>query len=497
MFKRAQKIVNGIYGCLATKWFFYTATGLFVFHASWLALSSRLLPYDEYYHVGIIKYYANQWSPFISSQPSEVSYLGDITRLPSYLYHYLMSFPYRFISLFTQNEEVITIILRFMNIGLFLAGTIIFRKLFFKAGFSKRLVNIVTAIFLLTPFTVMLAAQNNYDNLVYLLIAVLFWLAYKIISSNKLNAIDLLLFASVGLLGCVVKNSFIVVFAALTFSVLIMLVKRRSNVFKQIKSSVTKSSKITLILSAILFFIAAGLFTERHVVNVVSNGGYNTRCADVQPFEVCYQYSPWQRGYKIRQNPPATERYGNPLSFAQHWVATNMAGLYPIFANVPQNADPENLYGNYDFRPRLAVLLAVAYIVLVVGSVAIITNLKNIWKSDLLKMSAIASLTLAITLLIFNYNTYLNQGKAYAVQVRYLLPVMFPVMLIFAYALNQQFTKFKYKQLIAVIVLAVYLLWGGVVGWIIRSDTSWWLDNQTVISVNQTAQGVLENIVPN
>lgn len=489
--------VKKVYSWLAADWFFYSVLLLFCIHTIWLALSSILLPYDEYYHVGIIQYYAQQWTPFIQSQSLDVSYLGDITRLPSYVYHYLMSFPYRFLSIFTQNEQTLTIALRFINIGMFLGGTLLFRKLFLRAGISKRIINVAIAFFLLTPFTVMIAAENNYDNLIFLLTPLLFWFAYNLVSKSKVHIIDALSFMIVGLFGCLVKNTYIIIIAASMMYVGAVVLSRYSTVWSDIKDSIKKSSGILIALLVTVFLVLSGLFVERHFINVVKYGGYDLDCDKVQTLEICEQFSPFKRNIQAERAYTEPILYGNPLSFFQHWVATNMAGLYPIFANVPYNANPENLYGNYDLRPRLAILLATAYAVLIVGLIALALNFKTVISNPLLQFFIFSAAILAGTLLIFNYNTYLSVGKPYAIQVRYLLPVMLPIILIILYALSSQFKKYEAKKYITAVVLVAYLLWGGVVGWIIRADASWYWPNQTVVSANQKVQAILQKMVPN
>src|ERR1700722_8925502 len=69
---------------------------MFVIESVWIAVSAGFpMAFDESFHFGIIKLYAKQWSPFFSHQPAGGNAYGALTADPSYLYHYLMSFPYR------------------------------------------------------------------------------------------------------------------------------------------------------------------------------------------------------------------------------------------------------------------------------------------------------------------------------------------------------------------------------------------------------------------
>src|SRR6185312_5810861 len=85
--------------------FFWAIVLLLAFQASWIALSARYpMAFDEDFHFGVIRIYAHHLSPFLSGQPPGADAYGAVAHDPSYLYHYLMSFPYRLISLFTDNQ---------------------------------------------------------------------------------------------------------------------------------------------------------------------------------------------------------------------------------------------------------------------------------------------------------------------------------------------------------------------------------------------------------
>src|SRR5476651_13106 len=103
--------------------FFRIILALLVLEAAWIALSGRYpMAFDEDFHLGIIRLYAHHLSPFWSSQPEVADRFGAVARDPSYLYQYLLSFPYRLISQFTSDQTIQVIILRFVNIGLFATG---------------------------------------------------------------------------------------------------------------------------------------------------------------------------------------------------------------------------------------------------------------------------------------------------------------------------------------------------------------------------------------
>src|SRR5665811_2105922 len=151
---------------VASHKFFWAVVALLVLQAAWIALSGRYpMAFDEDFHLGIIKLYAHHLSPIWSGQPPNYDTFGAVTRDPSYLYQYLMSFPYRLISLFTRDQTIQVLSLRAINIGLFAWGLTLYRRLLLRTGASKAIVHACLLIFVLIPIAPFLAAQINYDNL--------------------------------------------------------------------------------------------------------------------------------------------------------------------------------------------------------------------------------------------------------------------------------------------------------------------------------------------
>src|SRR5262249_18468844 len=125
-----QKITAAI----SSRWFFYTTVGLLVVQAAWIALTARYpQAFDEQFHMGIIQLYAHQWSPFFAQQPAGSDSLGPLTADTSFLYHYLLSFPYRIVEHFTSDLKTQIVALRLINIGLLAWSLFIFRKLLLLA----------------------------------------------------------------------------------------------------------------------------------------------------------------------------------------------------------------------------------------------------------------------------------------------------------------------------------------------------------------------------
>lgn len=494
-----QKVPNFVNQSLSSSKFFIFSIVFFSLHTLWLALSAHSLPYDEYFHLGFIEFYSHQLSPFIAQQPASVSYLGDITRFPSYLYEYLMSFPYRVFAFFTQDQYIITVLMRSLNIILVIFGLILWRKLLLKIGLSKRLAHLVLFVFMLLPMVVLVAAENNYDNLIFVITPIFLGFALDLLKGS-FTIKNIVGFVCLGLINCLVKNQFVVIFAPTTILVVAVILRRYSfkTLMQKLHKSVKSSSCATLILLTLVSVLSAGLFIERIGVNLVRYHSINIDCARVQPFEVCYQNSPWQRNYntiKDRPTTSSTNLYGNPVSYTQHWITVMMRGFNANFANVPQLAKPWDPYGTYRFKPLLPLLMVASYSVLVATIVCIIVGSKKWWPVRWVRVSLILTLGYMAILWYFNYSSYLQTGQAYAIQPRYLYLLLILLLASCAKIIQLTINNARLASWLAVIVIVIYIYCGGAIGWFLYARSTWYWPNETIINTNQNIQLALQKII--
>src|ERR1700733_14621302 len=122
MKKYSQTIITW----LGTRQFFILVLALFLVEAVWIAVSGRYpMAFDEDFHLGIIQIYAHHLSPFFASQPPNADAYGAVARDPSYLYHYLMSFPWRLITALTHNFVAQVIFMRMFSVAFFAIGLVL------------------------------------------------------------------------------------------------------------------------------------------------------------------------------------------------------------------------------------------------------------------------------------------------------------------------------------------------------------------------------------
>lgn len=495
-----NKIVATCLAILRSRKFFLVIVGLLVLQAGWLALTARYpMAFDENFHFGIIKLYAGQWSPFFTHEPANSAAYGDLERSASYLYQYLMSFPYRLIALFVHQEAVQVIILRFINIGLFSAGLFMFRKVLLRLRISPAVTNLSLLMLVLIPVVPFLAGQINYDNLVFLLIPIVTLLTLScsegMRKTGSMPPVSLALLLIVCLLTSLVKYAFLPIFVALAiYLVIVVLVhkQRKTAVRQTVRSfwSLRVWIKISLIVGLI---VAGGLFAERYGINIVRYHSLQPDCAVLRSVDECVQYGPWARNATVKAENIAAG--GVPLDpalplFLPAWVVGMMHRLY--FAI------------NYDYLNyfELPIITDTAYIVGFVGLLLLVGY--GFWlfrRRPQLLLVALIIVVYVASLLYVNFTGYIHYRTMQAINGRYLiliLPFFFALIATcYSHFFDQLASKRAqlYKVGVTAIVIILTLQGAGLLTYIVRSDEAWWWPNQTVISVNAAAKQALTPLI--
>ena len=176
---------------LASKWFFGLVIGLFIVQAGFVAFVGRYsMAFDEYYHYELIQQYAKVLWPRSVAQPPGPAELGAVTTDTSYLYHWLMSFPYRFIRLFTESLQSHLIFFRFIDVGIVGFGLFVYRRLLLNIGVSRSATHAILAVLVLVPVTTFLAGQLTYDALMFTMTGVALLYSVKLLKEIRLRAVD-------------------------------------------------------------------------------------------------------------------------------------------------------------------------------------------------------------------------------------------------------------------------------------------------------------------
>lgn len=411
---------------IQSKNFLYVLLALFVGQAVFFAAAINYkVPSDEEFHFTFTEYYANRpilEGPVIADQNSNFI-LGDVQRLPSYMYHYLSSFYLRAVTVFSKNIEFQVFSLRLLNVAIGVLCLLVLVRLLRRIGTSQLSINLVIAGLISTGMFVWVFAGITYDNLAMLLFLLL--LHQLIGLQRKLQIVPLLLSASTALFLFVVKETYLPV-VLLCFLLLfgwhlkqVGFKKLWTNLWKStVKSWKATSTRRALVGAIVLFVLTFGLFAERYIQNYVVYGKTTPTCNQVHSESECMQSSIYRRNTGQKKEFEAAKNAGDG-QLAPFGDFTRKWGIL-IYERTFFYRGHQTIKAN-DSSRRVASVTAVFVVIILFAGVW----LGREKRSDVLH-KALGIITVGYILLVFfyNLNTYHYYGYPFAIQGRYLLPVL-------------------------------------------------------------------------
>lgn len=475
---------------------FWLIVLLFVAQAVWIALSNRYpMAFDEDYHLGIIRLYAHHMNPFWQTQPANASMYGAVYRDPSYLYHFLMSFPYRCVSLFTASQTVQVLWLRFANILLFASGLLIYRRLLRQLGLSALATNFSLLIFTFVPVASLLAAQINYDNLFIPLVALAtLWtveLTQETVAYKRINAGRLLRLLILCLLASLVKYAFLPFFVAIGIFLLIVFAK----VFKSFRkllltlgfglTLMTRTKRMVLLL---LLVVSAALFLQRYGVNLIRYHTPLPDCSRVLSVRECSDYGPWDRDYLLASQK--TSGHNSPFAYLGQWSYGMWLRLFFTVDGPPTQ---------YQTRGPLFLPAIGAIVFAILSLLLFIRHAPYLWNKYRLILGAPALMAFlyVLSLWLDGYAAYARTGQPVAINGRYLLPIL-PLLFALAVLVWRHALAGRHvlKGVVATLAVLCMIWGGGALTFILRSSNSWYWPNATMRTVNVDIRNAVGPAVP-
>jgi hypothetical protein len=494
-----MKNTTRIYNFLRSSRFFKLTLLFFLFESVWIAFSAAYpQAFDENFHFGLIQVYSHYWLPFLSSQPPNANAYGAVARDPSYLYHYLMSFPYRVIALFIHQQIGQIIALRLINIGFFASGIFLSRRVLLRAGVSVALTNTTLLVFVLIPIVPQLAAQINYDNLLIPLTAWAILLTFNAIDQlrdKKPSVKTIIGLISLCLLTSLEKYAFLPIFAGIVVFLAIVTFKTYRHKFKllatQLRSNWQAQSRYLKIGLVALLLISLGMFYQRDGINLIDYHSIQPDCSAILSVADCSSYSPWYYNYR-EHNQVVSEAgsvsFMNPIIYSLDWVYWMW---YRLFFAVN---GPLQDFTNY---PPLPLPSAAAIVLGSVGAIATIKWRRRIFKGNLyLILLLVVSAFYIFALMAQGYSSYRYTNVLENMNGRYLLPIMLFIAAIIGRALSIAMRRSASRRVIfSVVILLLFLEGGGIFTFIDRSDQTWDLSNHAVVKVNNIARKVTKPVM--
>ncbi len=495
-----NRVSDKLLKILKSDYFFKIILVIFVVQALWLVFTSAYpMPFDEDFHLGMIRLYASHISPFWSKQPRGADMFGAVARDPSYLYQYLMSFPYRFITLFTNKQSEVVIFLRLINVALFTWGLYLFKKLLLKTGAELHKVNFSLLVFILIPVVPLLAAQVNYDNLLFPATALTFIIAINLTDKLFKKQIDTVLLALLTiaiLITCIIKYAYLPIAFIIALYVLFEIHKNigfNKKLLKLIKKDWLKvgtAKKLALVLGVLLSLV---LFSQRYLVNIVEYHSPIPDCSKVLTFNQCREYGPWIRNYNYKLNKVDSDdgKEKDIITFAADW-------FYGMWLRTYFTLGGPNVL--YETRGPLTIPAISAIVFAVSGLVAALFYFKKIlnrYNTHHILFLLLAAAFYALALALDDYKQFVQTGQPVAINGRYIFPILLPIILILVMGLTIALRKRTLlKASIGTLAILCSIWGGGALTYIIRSNPSWYWDSRVVRNANHAVQKVLDPIVP-
>ena len=477
--------------------------GIFALQLLWLAFVMNYPAlFDEEFHLGIIDIYSRQFSPFITMQPPEAAFHGDITRYGSYLFHYLMSYPYWLISQYTGDIKTQVIFLRIICIVFVLLGVFMWRKFLLRARVGKSTITAVTLFFTLIPLVSLALSQLNYDSLAFLVVPSLFYITLRVTEKNKRQIVWLIGLISLSFVGVLVKFTLLpIAFVCVLVAIgwigyqykkdgVKILVKQ----YKQLKTG----AKIGLVC---LCIVSAGLFIERYATNIVQYRAIEPKCDQVHSRESCMQYTVYKRDTTWRENNDKINKQRDSAYTytTTYWAPHIFNDFFVVGALVYDHQQPleiRYLPKNIEASGGIPFLRSAGWIIMYIALLLILVRLPYLWKHyRVLVVLVLGTLVVyGVALWLRNYTDYLKIGTGTAAQGRYFIPLLIGIFTLGVLSISSLLKRIRYKAALLGVGLLIISQGGGISTYILKSHDSWyWADQRAAISqIHQNIRKVLD-----
>lgn len=472
-------IASRIYRIIASNAFFYGIVALFIIGACWIAFASIYpMAFDEEFHYGLIKIYAGSLLPYGIEHTSDMAQYGAATADASYLFHYLMSFPYRLFDFLGVPDTAIIISLRLLNIAFVTAALVVFRKALIAAKASRPIVHVALLLVTLIPIFPLLAAHINYDNLLLLVFA---WCVLctvritNVVRSGKPFPLGQSVQLAVAvLIGMSIKYAFLPL-ALGVFVWLIWLLVLGYRIHKQ-----TVSTQFRSLLTrwktegknkryAMIGLVVLGLFFASHyVTNTLTYGSPIPSCERVFSESECTAYGPWNRNKNMEaRKSPNFEPVSYPVYMASEWFPGMTQRL--TFAVAGKT-------NGFDTKLPLPALVNSLLALSIFGLVCFVVQVIRKRMSWLSAFTVLLCVIYAGVLSFQLYGDYVDTAQPVAINGRYLIPLLPLVAVVLIQAIRGVLGRVSSSMLalsVPLIVTFLFVAGASIITYAILAGSHW------------------------
>lgn len=465
--------------------FTWFVIGFFVFQALWVAISFAGMIYDEGFHFGIINIYTENWWPVIYNQPESYDRFRDFAGEGSKLFHYVMSYPQRLFNFFDFSREMAIFAHRVINIGLVAGGLYLFVRLFDRLDVKRQYINIALVITTSLPVLTIIAATVNYDNALFFLSPLFFIYLVKIIQNKEINLMDLVYLVTIGMIASLVKFTFLQIFAVGLVIVGTLWTRRyKKYLVKKIKKAflAVKSKRFVLIPVSIILF----LFFQTYVMNIFLYGTPRPNCQQTLGIERCLGNGVIKRNVRLLNTLNERSAVNFP-DYTLRWsrgMVTNASQSSAVNKGKAYFANPLPLYSS------------MLFIGIIFGAMLTAYAWRELKLSTSMKLLTVVAGSYILTILAENLGLYYKYHANIAIHSRYTLIVIPIFILLIVLSAHYVLRKSQSLQAAVILLFAIALLQGGgLITHIVRSETDWYRDNDTIRSANNIAKTILKPMV--
>jgi hypothetical protein len=491
MKKENNSFSEKVVAVIGSNKFFWFVIVLFVLQASWVAISFRSpMLFDEGYHINITRFFIENPSPIVTEQDEKWDQFSDIGRSGSYLYHYMMSFPYRAIDGVLGERAILKIIsLRLINVLFFGLGLVAYRKLFREMKIQQVFINVALLFFVLLPMAPYVAAHVNYDNLIFLLTPLFLLMGVRLLQARP-RIVDFALFVGLGLFASLVKSAFLPIFAAGFVFVTVWLgLKLRGDTWTYLKGALRKENGWRLHVTIVLLFMLMIPFAYTYGLNLVRYSTPSPACVVTLGEDRCAASAFYSRNKILIESTDLREKVQRP-NFVLIWTdqMINYVSWSGAGVNRGQNVSEDPV-------PQFHTAMA---LIGLLGAVSAVYAWHSLRRNLALRFALVVSLFYAFVVFLNNYASYDRYHQLIATQPRYYLIVLPIWAVLMVLGLNFVLKNWRTAKIVLLFVFLVLFSKGaGIVTHITVSDPGWYWPHDGLIRSNMIIKEAVEDHILN